>query len=95
MLVAAVLALSLGGLACPALAQQPTAPALCSDGAGMHHDTSPQKHADLAVCVAVCLADLPDMAPHAGLKAPTPVHFQALSLEGSGFSLEVATPPPR
>ena len=94
-LVAAVLALSLGGMACPALAQQETAAAHCSDGAGMHHETSPQKHAKLTVCVSVCIADLPDLAPQAELKVLPPVHFRALSLEGSGFSLEVATPPPR
>lgn len=94
-LVAAVLALSLGGMACPALAQQQTAAAPCSDGAGMHHDTTPQKQAKLTVCVSVCLADLPDMTAHAGLEALPPVHFQLPNTEGGGFSAEVATPPPR
>ena len=95
MLVSAVLALSLGGLACPVLAQQQTAPAPCSDEAGMHHDTSPQKHPKPQVCTTVCLADLPDMSPHVELKALPAVHFQSRSSEGNGFSLEVATPPPR
>ena len=95
MIVAAVLALSLGGLACPALAQQQTAAAPCSDGAGMHHDTSPQKHAKLTVCAFVCLADLPEMTPNAEHNALRSLHFQLPNPEGSGFSLEVATPPPR
>ena len=95
MLVAAVLALSLGGMACPALAQQQAAPAPCSDAAGMHHDTSPQKHAKLTVCVSACLADLPAMTPHAGPEVLPPVHYQLLTTEGAGFSLEVAIPPPR
>jgi hypothetical protein len=92
-LVAAVIALSLGGMSCPLQAQQQTAP--CSDGAGMHHDTSPQKHANLTVCGSACLADLPDLIAHAGLEAPPAVHFGLPNAESNGFSVEVATPPPR
>ena len=95
MIISAMLALSLGGMACPAQAEQHAAPATCVEGAKMHHDTLPQKHAKLTVCLAVCLADLPDMAPYAGMKAMPPIHFQLPEIEGDGFSVEVATPPPR